>query len=127
VDLTAIRTGWGICPLPPVASDTIQALGRTNDAIRYGSTVYYNVKDKDEYLKEIIKKVPSSASPEYGRLFATVIEQYDDFFDIDPQFFSPAEIWLTNLKSGRSFHAGAIRSEIVQASFGMEFEPPIGR
>lgn len=120
-DITAIRTGWGICPLPPVSPDAIQALGRTNDAIRYGASVYFNVNDEDSHLQSIIKQVPTSASPEYGHLFASVIDQYDNFYDIDPLFFSPAEIWLTNLKSGRCFHAGAVRPELLQASFGMEF------
>lgn len=126
-DITAIRSGWGICPLPPVAPDSTQALGRTNDAIRYGSTVYYNVEDNDEYLAAKIREVPSSAFPDYGKSFAEVFEQHENIYDIDPLFFSPAEIWLTNLRSGRSFHAGAIRPEIVQASFGMQYEPLINR
>lgn len=119
-DITAIRSGWGVCPLPPVAPDPISAVGRTNDAILYGATVYYNVDDDDEHLAAIIKKVPSSASPEYGRSFAEIFEQYKDFYDIDPLLFSPAEVWLTNLKSGRTFHAGAIRPEILLASFGIQ-------
>lgn len=119
-DISAVRTGWGICPLPPVTPDAVQALGRTNDAIRYGASIYYNVNDEDEILHSVIKKVPASASPNYGQLFSTVIDKNKDFYDIDPQIFSPAEIWITNLKTGRSFHAGTVRPELLQASFGMD-------
>lgn len=120
-DITSIRTGWGICPLPPVTPNGTRALGRTNDAIRYGASVYYNVIDEDLVLQSIIKQVPTSASPEYGHLFTTIIDQSDNFYDIDPLFFSPAEIWITNLKSGRCFHAGTVRPELLQAAFEMDY------
>lgn len=118
-DITNIRSGWGVCPLPPVAPDRDTALGRTNDAILYGATVYFTVDDEDKALESLIEKVPSSASIEYGQSFAEITKKYENFYDIDPLLFSPAEIWLTNLKSGRTFHAGRIRPEIILKSFGM--------
>ncbi|WP_156146182.1 methenyltetrahydromethanopterin cyclohydrolase [Desulfosporosinus sp. I2] len=42
-----------------------------------------------------------------------------DFYDLDPLIFSPAEVWLSNLKSGHSFHAGILRPDILGESFGL--------
>lgn len=119
-DITSIQSGWGICPLPPVGANGIEALGRTNDAIRYGATVYFNVESEDKTLAEIINKVPSSASIEYERSFAEIYKQYETFYDIDPLLFGPAEIVLTNLKSGRTFQAGEVAPDLLRASFGVE-------
>ena len=56
--------------LPPVASDELQAIGRTNDAILYGGRVVLWVQADDDQLAEIGPKVPSSASPDHGAPFA---------------------------------------------------------
>jgi methenyltetrahydromethanopterin cyclohydrolase len=119
-DITCIQSGWAICPLPPVVKDSTSALGRTNDAIFYGSTVCYNVHhENDEYLAEIIKEVPSSASPEHGKSFVEILEQYQDLYEIDPLLFSPAEIWISNMKSGKTFHAGVVNPKLFFHSFGI--------
>ncbi len=119
-DLGKIVSGWGICPLPPVACDNLSALGRTNDAILYGSTVLYNLRDDDNTLVSLVKQVPSCSSREYGRPFVEVYKEYGNFYDIDPLLFSPAEVWLCNINSGRSFHAGTLRPDILRYSFGIE-------
>ena len=38
-DLHRIESGYGTAPLPPVAGDDLEAIGRTNDAILYGGEV----------------------------------------------------------------------------------------
>ena len=38
-DLTQVRSGFGIAPLPPVAADDLVGIGRTNDAMLYGGEV----------------------------------------------------------------------------------------
>lgn len=116
-NLGKIVSGWGVCPLPPVACDNLSALGRTNDTILYGSTVLYYLRDEDETLDSLVKLVPSSSSREYGRPFAEVYKECGNFYDIDPLLFSPAEVWLCNLESGRSFHAGSLRPDILRRSF----------
>ncbi|EGW37423.1 methenyltetrahydromethanopterin cyclohydrolase [Desulfosporosinus sp. OT] len=118
-NLGKIVSGWGICPVPPVACDNLSALGRTNDAILYGSTVLYNLRD-EENLDSLVKQVPSCASREYGRPFKEVYKDYGNFYDIDPLLFSPAEVWLCNLHSGRSWQAGSLRPDILRHSFGLE-------
>ena len=118
-NLEKIVSGWGICPVSPVARDNLSALGRTNDAILYGSTVLYNLRD-EECLDSLVKQVPSCSSREYGRPFVEVYRDYSNFYDIDPLLFSPAEVWLCNLNNGRSFHAGSLRPDILRASFGLD-------
>lgn len=119
-DLGAIESGWGICPIPPVAADDLKALGRTNDAVLYGATVHYNLRDDDEKLASLIGQIPSMASRDYGELFGKLFERYGSFYDIDPLLFSPAEVWLSNIQSGRSFHAGSVRRDLLTSSFGLE-------
>jgi methenyltetrahydromethanopterin cyclohydrolase len=47
-------------------------------------------------------KVPASASRDYGKPFYEIFERYNkDFYKIDPLLFSPAEVWLTSVASGR--------------------------
>jgi len=118
-DLGKIVSGWGLCPVSPVASDKLSALGRTNDAILYGSTVLYNLCDQT-CLDSLIKKVPSCSSKKYGQFFEEVYREYEDFYDIDPLLFSPAEVWLCNSNNGRSYHAGSLRPDILRHSFGLE-------
>lgn len=118
-NLKRIDSGWGTCPIPPVAADQHNALGRSNDAILYGSTVFYNLKDDDDTIASLVKQVPSSSSRDYGRLFVDIYKEYGSFYDMDPLIFSPAEVWLCNLNNGRSFHAGALRWDLLRASFGI--------
>lgn len=116
-DLGKIVSGWSICPLPPVAVGNLRALGRTNDAILYGSTVYLNVRDEDENLESLVSRVPSSSSRDFGKSFEEIYKHYVNFYDLDPLLFSPAEVWLNNLNSGASFHAGSIHTDILCHSF----------
>jgi len=118
-NLEKIVSGWGICPISPVACDNLRALGRTNDAILYGSTVLYHLRD-EEPLDSLVKQIPSCSSREYGRPFMDVYKEYGNFYDIDPLLFSPAEVWLCDLNSGRSFHAGSVRLDILRHSFGLD-------
>ena len=41
-----------------------------------------------------------------------------DFYQIDPLLFSPAEVAVTALKSGRTFCAGTLREDLLELSFG---------
>ena len=117
-DLQQVLTGFGTCPLPPVAKSDIRAIGRTNDAILYGGQVAYTVKADDEELAEVIPRVPASTSPDYGAPFYDVFKGYNfDFYQVDPLLFSPAEIFVTNVTSGRTFHAGQINVAVLRQSF----------
>jgi methenyltetrahydromethanopterin cyclohydrolase len=117
-DLNQIVSGFGAAPLPPVARDELGAIGRTNDAILYGGRVVIWVQADDDQLAEVGPRVPASASADYGAPFASIFARYDhDFYKIDPMLFSPAEIVLNNLRTGRSFSFGRIRPEVLYESF----------
>ena len=117
-DLKQVVSGFGSAPLPPVAKDELSAIGRTNDAILYGGRVTIWVNAEDDQLAEVGPKVPASASSDYGAPFASIFARYDhDFYKIDPMLFSPAEIVLCNLKSGRAFAFGRTRGDVLCQSF----------
>jgi methenyltetrahydromethanopterin cyclohydrolase len=117
-DLGQIVSGFGTAPLPPVAANDLQAIGRTNDAILYGGRVVVWVQAEDDQIAEIGPKVPSSASPDHGAPFSTIFERYQrDFYKIDPMLFSPAEIIFHNLKSGRSHAFGRSEPDVLKRSF----------
>lgn len=117
-DINQVVSGFGCAPLPPVAKDELGAIGRTNDAILYGGRANIWVTADDDQLAEVGPKVPASASADYGAPFQTIFERCNhDFYKIDPMLFSPAEIVLHNLKSGRSFAFGRIKTEVLHQSF----------
>jgi methenyltetrahydromethanopterin cyclohydrolase len=117
-DLGQVVCGFGSAPLPPVASDELQAIGRTNDAILYGGRVVLWVQSDDDQLATLGPKVPSSASADHGAPFADIFKRYDhDFYKIDPMLFSPAEVVFCNLKSGKSHAFGVIEPDVLRRSF----------
>jgi methenyltetrahydromethanopterin cyclohydrolase len=120
-DVRRVVAGFGSCPLPPVAGDDMAALGRTNDAVLYGGQVHLTVAaedDDDDALRELVQRLPASASSDYGEPFADVLKAANfDFYAIDPLLFSPAQIRLTSVASGRSFEAGAVNLEVLERSF----------
>jgi methenyltetrahydromethanopterin cyclohydrolase len=120
-DVRRVAAGWGSCPLPPVAKDDTAALGRTNDAVLYGGQVQLTIeagKDEDDALRELVERLPASASSDYGEPFGKVLEDAEyDFYKIDPLLFSPGQIRLTSTGSGRSFEAGRVNLEVLERSF----------
>jgi methenyltetrahydromethanopterin cyclohydrolase len=118
-DVNRIVAGFGSCPLPPVAGDDGEAIGRTNDAVLYGGQVHLTVEtDDDDALRDLVQRLPASASSDYGEPFGKVLKDADfDFYKIDPLLFSPAEIRLTSVTSGRSFQAGGVDLEVLERSF----------
>ena len=118
-DVRRVVAGYGSCPLPPVAGDDMEAIGRTNDAVLYGGRVHLTVEaDDDEGLHEIVQRLPASASSDYGEPFGSILQRANfDFYAIDPLLFSPAQIRLTSLASGRSFEAGRVSLEVLERSF----------
>jgi methenyltetrahydromethanopterin cyclohydrolase len=117
-DLGKVVSGYGVAPLPPVASDFLRAIGRTNDAILYGGQVVLWVRADDDQLAEVGPRVPSSSSPDHGAPFAQIYERAGgDFYKIDPMLFSPAELVIHNLASGRAHRFGRLDQEVLGRSF----------
>jgi methenyltetrahydromethanopterin cyclohydrolase len=118
-DVRRVVAGFGTCPLPPVAGDDMEAIGRTNDAVLYGGQVHLTVDaDDDDALRDLVARLPASASSDYGEPFGSVLKGANfDFYAIDPLLFSPAQIRLTSVASGRSFEAGRVDLEVLERSF----------
>ncbi len=116
-DVRRVVSAMGTAPLPPVAKNDLRAIGRTNDCILYGGQARYTIKAPDAELEKLAEQVPASASRDYGTPFSEIFQRYGgDFYKIDPLLFSPAEVWLTSTESGRTFHAGRLNPEVLEAS-----------
>jgi methenyltetrahydromethanopterin cyclohydrolase len=116
-DVKRVVSAMGTAPLPPLARNDIRAIGRTNDCILYGGQARYTVHAEDDELATLAERLPASTSPDYGTIFDDIFKRYDnDFYKIDPMLFSPAEVWLSSARSGRTFHAGRLDPDVLRAS-----------
>jgi methenyltetrahydromethanopterin cyclohydrolase len=119
-DVTSIVSATGHAPLPPPAKpgDTVGGIGRTNDAMLYGAIVTLWVDADDDAIESVAAKVPSGSSSDHGQPFAEVFKRYKyDFYKVDPMLFSPAVVTIHNLRSGRTWTAGSIETEVLRRSF----------
>lgn len=118
-DLARIERGRGSAPLPPPSENDLAAIGRTNDAILYGGMVELMVRGDDASLEVVGPRVPSCASPDFGRPFAEIFARYGhDFYRIDPLLFSPAVVSFHNLDTGKRLLFGRLEPEVLAESFG---------
>jgi methenyltetrahydromethanopterin cyclohydrolase len=126
VDLHEIVEGSGSAPLPPPAPDAIQAMGRTNDAILYGGRVHLTVRS-DAVAQRLAAELPSSAR-DYGRPFADIFTSFNyDFYQIDPALFAPAEVWVSSLESGMTYHGGRIDMALLDTQWSGAASNPAGQ
>jgi methenyltetrahydromethanopterin cyclohydrolase len=116
-DVRRVVSALGTAPLAPVAKNDLKAIGRTNDCILYGGQARFTVGAGEAELEKLAKLVPASASGDYGTPFYEIFQRYEgDFYKIDPLLFSPGEVWLTSTETGRTFHAGRLNPEVLEAS-----------
>jgi len=109
-----IAGGSGIAPLPAPSPDGVQAMGRTNDAILYGGRIHLTVRGDDAAALDLARQLPSRNSRDYGRSFADIFKEAGyDFYKIDGALFAPAEVWVSNLDSGNTWHAGALNMPLL--------------
>ncbi|MFM8285541.1 MAG: methenyltetrahydromethanopterin cyclohydrolase [Planctomycetaceae bacterium] len=117
-DLARIRSAHGVAPLAPVARNDLAGIGRTNDAILYGGRVTLYVKGDDESLRAMGPRVPANSSPAHGEPFAQIFARAGhDFYKIDSQLFSPAEVVFQNLDTGRVQVFGHVAPGVLRQSF----------
>jgi len=121
LDPKVFVSACGFAPVMPVHPDTVEAMGMMNDAILYGGVTYYTVAcDDDEALERLTARAVSSASREYGRPFIEIFREANlDFYKVDPDLFAPASVTVNNLKTGRTFTAGAVNPEMLRKSIGL--------
>jgi methenyltetrahydromethanopterin cyclohydrolase len=118
IDPARVRSGWGCCPIAPVAKDDPTAIGRTNDAVLYGGTVHLWIEGADDEIAELANTLPSAASDAFGTPFGELLKAANwNFYDIDPLLFSPAQVTLTSAESGRAHHGGRLAPDVLERSF----------
>ena len=116
-DVHKISTAFGTAPLAPVAENDTSAIGRTNDCVLYGGVVHLTVRAEDDELRALAPRIPSSGSSDYGLPFSEIFERYGgDFYKVDPCLFSPSQVFLMNVTSGRTFQAGSVNTEVLRRS-----------
>jgi methenyltetrahydromethanopterin cyclohydrolase len=113
--LGQIVDGVAAAPLPAPSPDGVIAMGRTNDAILYGGSVHLTVRGSDAAARQLALQLPSRNSRDYGRSFADIFKEVEyDFYKIDGALFAPAEVWVSNLESGNTWHAGALNMDLLR-------------
>jgi methenyltetrahydromethanopterin cyclohydrolase len=72
------------------------------------------VRGDDAAARDLARRLPSNNSRDYGRSFADIFTTAGyDFYKIDPALFAPAEVWVGNLDSGNTWHAGALNMPLL--------------
>lgn len=112
--VTKVISGFGCCPLPSVASDDLEGIGRTNDAILYGATVNLWVDCSDSTIQEFGPQTPSNSSSAHGQKFIDLFQAAGyDFYQLDKHLFSPARICFHSLTSGHRYEFGELVPELI--------------
>jgi methenyltetrahydromethanopterin cyclohydrolase len=83
-------------------------MGLTNDAIlMLGQTFFFIQSTEDDNLEALVKQVPSSTSSDYGKPFRQIFKDAEgDFYKIDKMLFAPAQIAVSDLRTGLLYSAG---------------------
>jgi methenyltetrahydromethanopterin cyclohydrolase len=116
--LDRIVDGIGMAPLCPPHPDFVTAMGRTNDAIIYAGQAQLFVLGPASEARGLAERLPSETSHHYGQPFAEIFSRFKgDFYAIDPMLFSPAEVIVSAIETGESFHAGHVNPNLLDVSF----------
>lgn len=119
-DCEKVRRGHGVAPIAPVAKNDSKAMGVTNDCILYGGRTFYFIKSEDDDLQEIVDRIPSSTSKQYGQPFYDLFRSVKfDFYKVDPLLFSPAEVTINHIETGKVFISGELNPDVLRASLGL--------
>ena len=109
-----IVEGNACAPLPSPGADGLDAMARTNDAILYGGQVHLTVTGDADAAHELATKLPSSNSADHGRSFGDLFAAAGhDFYRLDGALFAPSEVWVSHVGSGRTWHAGGLRMDLL--------------
>ncbi|MFN0316899.1 MAG: methenyltetrahydromethanopterin cyclohydrolase [Burkholderiales bacterium] len=116
--LHQIVDGMGAAPLCPPSANFLSAMGRTNDAILFGGQLQLFVDCGPGDAEQLASQLPSNTSKDYGKPFGEIFKAVNyDFYQIDPHLFAPAVAMVTEIKSGKTFRAGAFNAQLLEQSF----------
>jgi methenyltetrahydromethanopterin cyclohydrolase len=115
-DSRLVVDGAASAPLPAPGKNFLSAMARTNDAILYGGVTHLLVDCEDDAAADLCRKLPSSCSADFGRSFGELFKDAGyDFYKLDPLLFAPARVFVSNLKSGRTFSAGKLGEDLLHS------------
>ena len=78
------------------------------------------LRTDDGAMTALAERLPASSSADYGTPFYEIFKRYDNqFYKIDRGLFSPAEVTLNNLATGRVARAGRLAPDVLRASLGL--------
>ena len=112
----ASSSGIGTAPLPPVAKNDLRAIGRTNDCILYGGQAATPSGPGMRSWPSSRRRSPRRRRATTGRRSTRSSSATRAILQDRSLLFSPAEVWLTSIESGRTFHAGRLNAEVLTAS-----------
>jgi methenyltetrahydromethanopterin cyclohydrolase len=108
-DFSKLVMATGRCPVAMPTGDDTLSLGKTNDAVIFGSLVWMTVTGlSHQEIEEWAVRIPSSQSPNYGEPFLQTLKKAGGFYNIDPGLFAPAEVTMVSLEGGKPVHAGKV-------------------
>ncbi len=117
-DLNTLQYARGFCMVAPVDLDPEAAMGKINDCLLYGGRSEFWVKWEDQKIDEILPKLVTESSKDYGRLFKELfIEAEHDFYKMDLDIHSPATVQIVNMNTGKLHKAGRLREDLIAKSF----------
>ncbi len=120
IDLSNIRRGYGVAPIAPVMEDDNKAMGATNDCILYGGRTFFFLREEDPRIAEVINRIPSNHSKQYGQPFYDLFKSVGfDFYEVDRMLFSPAEVTVGHIESRTVHKAGSLNPEVLKKSLGV--------
>ncbi|MCS4541997.1 MAG: methenyltetrahydromethanopterin cyclohydrolase [Euryarchaeota archaeon] len=121
-DPKKVKYAFGICPIAPINPDPFKAMGTSNDMIFYGSRTFYSVElNEKDNPEELVKKLPSISSKDYGKPFSEIFKNAGyDFYKIDTGLFAPAEVILNDIKTGATYKSGQINKHMLIFSLGLK-------
>ncbi len=115
-DPKSVKNAIGKAPVAPVMENEVKAMGATNDSIIYYGCAIMTVEGYDE----ILKNVPSTSSPAYGKPFYEIFEEAGrDFYRIDENVFAPAMVVFNDVSTGKTYVHGKLNAEILLKSYGI--------
>ena len=117
-DVRRVVAGFGSCPLPPVAGDAWRRSGAptTPCSTAARSTSPWRPTTTTRCATSCSGFPPPRRRTTASRSARSSSAKYD-FYKVDPLLFSPAQISLTSVGSGRSFEAGGVDPEVLERSF----------
>lgn len=120
MDVNKVIYGSGQAPIATIHPKFTHAMGRTNDVLLYGGTVFFIVDfENEDELVRLAEKAPSSASKDYGKPFQEIFKEAgNDFYKIDPSLFAPGVFIINNLRTGKVFKFGRLDPSILKKSLG---------